>query len=411
MERLLNQENTNNLSKHEKNKRILIIAYKDLDEQGTAGQTVMRGMVRAALEDNFIVSYLGLHEKGDADRDEIELKNTSQNLECDKCYYKIKKRTKLRMIGQAFNHASLFELVSDSYMLHQKYNGILSFESFPYSIARNVSAKKHITIIGDPAGDRLKYSFNLYKFISVKGFIKTLLLPRVTGMYERWFWKSQVKKVDGVAMFGTSHAREWSKILSCKVIDIRPMIPKVEGLLFNSQKKLKTIIAYGGTLDSTATQLGAGSLRNDLRASLDKVFVSNYEFQIIGRGNVDWVNRLNNWPQVKFIGEVVSFEIALQQVDIFLLPMKYPVGVRTRICSAIQSGCYCIADESILHNMPELKGQPFIDFISDENTYEMSIRKYQKIINLNRLRKKAIEFFNSHYLYTVASTPILKEFK
>ena len=70
---------------------------------------------------------------------------------------------------------------------NNKYNGVLSFESLAFSLGREIDAEAHITIIGDPVGERLRY------FGVNGGLFFKFLLPKIVTFMEKSFWRMEVE--------------------------------------------------------------------------------------------------------------------------------------------------------------------------------------------------------------------------
>jgi hypothetical protein len=87
--------------------------------------------------------------------------------------------------------------------------------------------------------------------------------------------------------------------------------------------------------------------------------------------------------------------------------MNYPVGVRTRICSALAAGNICIAHPSVLNNMPELNSCPSILFVEDVRNYAECIATLPSGGDLLAMRQTSRDFFESHYAARVASAELL----
>ena len=91
--------------------------------------------------------------------------------------------------------------------------------------------------------------------------------------------------------------------------------------------------------------------------------------------------------------------------------MNYPVGVRTRLCSALAAGNICIVHNSILGNMPELKKCKSIFFIKSKKDYSLILKRIRKQKSLYLLKKESIKFFNENYKNNYSSKIILDYFK
>ena len=69
---------------------------------------------------------------------------------------------------------------------------------------------------------------------------------------------------------------------------------------------------------------------------------------------------------LNILESVKNFESTLSRMNIFVLPSDYYIGVRTRICSALSAGNFCIISKAILINMPELKDCKSVQIINND---------------------------------------------
>lgn len=388
-------------------KSILIIAYGELLKSGSAGTTIMNGLVQASLNSGYKVSYLALLKDSMPSKNDNFFRHDSQGeLITGTQVYTEGNISRFKRLQQTYNHANLYRLVDQSAMLEETYDFVISFETMAYSIAKEIKSKNHLTIIADPAGERLSY-------IGLNGnLIKKRIFAKIISLMEVFFWKSQLRnnRVDFVAMFGSRHAQEWSKKLETRVIDLRPMVPEVITKSVQTSGNRIPVIVYGGSLGSSASRYDVKNFLKQLKSILNELFDKSFEVKIIGQGNGSWTNEVASWERFELVGEVEVFEDSLLSADIFIISTKYPVGVRTRICSALQAGCYCIIDPVLLKNMPELKGLPFVKSAKNYLEYESKIREFSKlsISEKNNLRQSAHDFYKINYSPNVASAPILK---
>lgn len=79
------------------------------------------------------------------------------------------------------------------------------------------------------------------------------------------------------------------------------------------------------------------------------------ELRFIGKYDPNKVPK-SKWENIEFIylGAVESVNSEFMNADVFLSPMKYPVGIRTRILSALAYGIPVVADFSSASALPEL---------------------------------------------------------
>jgi hypothetical protein len=288
-------------------------------------------------------------------------------------------------------------------MLEDSYDGAIAFESLPISLAKSVIAKRIVAIIGDPVGSRLWYSTPYWN-------IKHKILGFVTWIVEALYFKRRISPSWQIAMFGTKHAMEWSRRLGRPIINLRPMIPD---FISNSPEKIsgyRTVIAFGGTLASTASKQALKPIFHQLIPLLRKHFdTKSFELRLIGECPLDVLLLAKEYPEVVIKGRVDSFETALAAVHVFILPMDYPVGVRTRICSALSAGNACVVHSSILINMPELADCKAVCVVDNLYDYPSAIFNFVMSSEYHQqIRASAKDFFKRHYVAEVSAKPILE---
>jgi hypothetical protein len=390
-------------------KNILILANEHLIAVGSAGTTVMCGLVEAALGQGWHVTYIALVKKtvmktafesnlysfGDAD----------QYLIRQEWLYTNKKVGRWKSFIGVFDSSCVTQMEAPPpYGLSSHYDRVIAFESLAIHAASEVSSSVHIAIIGDPAGRRLWHTAS-WKSPILK--LKALALDIAELIYFGW----KIPKHWMLAMFGTKHSRIWGKMLLRPVIDLRPFMPKNAKVKLdkNMLKQLPTF-AFGGTLAGTASRLGLAVIKTDYLPALRNRFGrNNFEFRLVGECTDDIASAIQfEFPELRILGKVPSFEKELAKSNVFILMMNYPVGVRTRICSALAAGNICIVHSSVLENMPELRYCSAVMIANSVSDFIHHIDDIPSGDELLVLQKNAQSFFDKFYAATNSSKPILR---
>jgi len=312
-------------------------------------------------------------------------------------------RRYIRSFCGHFDHSLVRQFVDPlPAALRDEYDGAVAFEPIAASLAKSVRSPYRFAILGDPTGRLLWHSTSNCQ---VRAKVRALLLD----LSEILYFRLTLGKGWRIGMFGTSHARAWSRGLGRPVVDLRPFMPAPPPLPPVSLKENKLIINFGGSLATTASRQSIAPLFDRVLPALIKTLgADHFELRLIGSCPENLSARAAQFPSVRVLGRVPSFEAELAKGHVFLLPMNYPVGVRTRVCSALAAGNVCVLHESILHNMPELL---HCDAVKIVNTAELSSGAVMSALerdDLERLRGCAREFFAAHYQADVSSSKILE---
>lgn len=367
-----------------------------------AGQSVICGLVEAAVGRGLEVTYVGLVQEDYQDDGDITFTVPSKeaSIRTDTCVYRQKAGGRWSSFKNFVDKIALHEFIRRSPLLDESYDSVFSFDSLARHLALDVRGSRHFTIVGDPASERLRYLEN-----SIANWRKPVYCTAL-----HWFEKrhiaAQIPAATAVGMFGTRHAREWSTYLDRPIFDLRPGLPQRRSSR-NSEAKDKLVISFGGTLPATASQLANTPLEREILPALAHSLNEPYTVRIVGRESDVFRQLAARWQCIELQGRVPSFHTELQQADVFILPMKYPVGVRTRLCEATQAGCFCISDPSVLENMPELRNQPFIEFASGGQEYVDVLSRFAARADRQALSREAERFFAAHYAAEPAHAPIL----
>lgn len=385
--------------------KLLVISYGRLVLNGTAGQTVMCGLVQAALKRNFNVSFLGLNELGVCNRDEVAFEATNgggQLIQDNVLYERVNTNKIQRFLGN-FDLGRIQKLTQRSRLLDCSYDALIAFESLAIQVAQAVQAGSKFYILGDPVGERLQSHPNTLSWR--EGLIASLI-----ARTEAPYFRRLIPRDVSIGMFGTRHAREWSKKLGRIVIDLRPMFPtyaveKTDDHNRRPYGKLRAI--FGGSLSGTASRAALPVIENRVLPALRRNLGAGFEFCIVGEASEEFRLLAERNFEVRLFGRVPNFETTLSSAHIFFLPMRYPVGVRTRLCAALASGCYAICDSSIRGNMPELDSCAAVKFADTLNEMTDAIAEYISSPKSSQFNDTARAFFHEHYRAEIAAQPIL----
>ena len=121
--------------------------------------------------------------------------------------------------------------------------------------------------------------------------------------------------------------------------------------------KIKLRILMVGNLSSTANLSGLYPFADEILPKLQDHFdIQRLEIHLVGRGTLPEVlrKRLSN-PFVVFRGYVEDLAEEFYSSDIFLAPMDYKVGIRSRILTALSFGVCVVSHDSSALGIPELK--------------------------------------------------------
>lgn len=381
--------------------KLLVLSYERLISNGSAGTTVMCGLVASALNRGWDVTYVAICRSHKPSTWEIpfDFGSISTKLRQESlCYSRISTGPLHRFAG-SFNQSLVTRIDEAPSALAESYDGIVAFDSLPMTLARSIAATQKVIIIGDPAGRRLWHSTPWSKPLNK---IKAVLLD----IAELVFYRS-IPQQWTIAMFGSGHAARWSRGLARPILDIRPFIPVPE-LNLEKRETEKPIIYFGGSLTGTASRQSVAIIFGEILPALRRRFgIGGFEMRLAGDCPEYFLKLTAPYEEIKVLGRVASFETELALGNAFILPMNYPVGVRTRVCSALAAGNVCLVHPSVLYNMPELANCSAVRVVSTPDQYAKAISELPRGHDLLNLCKSARDFFNSHYAAQVASAKIL----
>lgn len=387
--------------------KLLVIGSGPLIVNGMAGQTVICGLVEAASDKEHDITYVGLIPSGYNGDGDILFSSVREfrNIREDVCVFAPRHGGRLSSFKNFVDKTALHQFTHLSPMLEESYDAVFSFDSLAYSLAKRVTSQKRFTIIGDPPSERLRY-------LALTGVgWKNRLYCLALGWWEKRHFSNLIPPDTGIGMYGSRHAREWSAAFKRQVFDLRPGLPRTVTKREQENDQGQLTVSFGGTLPTTASQLAGSPLEKDILPALTAKLGNSFRLRVVGRESEIFSHLAERWTCIELRGRVPRFHTELQSADIFILPMKYPVGVRTRLCEAIQAGCFCVCDPSIIGNMPELQGNDFIEFASTGEEFADAISRYSNHTNREALSANAQRFFAEHYSASNATAPILNFFE
>lgn len=384
--------------------RLLIISYERLIANGSAGTAVMCGLVDAALNRGDEVTYVALCKSLAPDEWEeaFDFGSKACRLRQAQLTYVREPRGAWKRFTGTFDHSRVSRLpdLGARGELRETYDHVIAFDSLAISLSRDVSALRKTLILGDPAGRRL---WHTTRWTDATLKLKALFVEVAELSHFLFTPRSAV-----LAMFGSGHARFWSRVLLRNVLDLRPFLcaPPVD---LHAVRGERPTIYFGGTLAGSASRQSAETIFNEILPALRAHFGRDmFELRLVGASTECFEKLSAPHNEIKLLGRVGSFESELASGDIFILPMNYPVGVRTRICSALAAGNYCLVDSSVLVNMPELSQCGAVRVVKSGGHYAKEIAALPGAVEMARLRQLAREFFESHYAADVAAAPLLE---
>jgi hypothetical protein len=383
--------------------KLLIISHERLVLNGTGGTTVMCGLTEVAIRLGWDVSYLALVRPQVDSSWEHLYELPAGSIRTAEVPILSKKVDRIRRFIGNFDLSATNDLAgARPAMLDESYDAVIAYDSLPIDLAKSVASTCTIGILGDPGGRRLWHSSSS---ADVKRKVSALLIDVAEQLYFRFTVPARFQ----LAMFGAGHASQWSRTLGRPVIDLRPFIPSPPALPPESPTEEKLILVFGGTLVSTASSRAYSEIFDGVLPVLRKLLGPGaFELRLVGNCPPALRKLAEDRDEIRITGRVPSFEAELAKGRIFLLPMKYPVGARTRVCSALAAGNICIVHPSVLFNMPELSTCEAVRVAPDASYYPEIFRDLLQPGKLNRLRGFARTFFDERYAAENATKAIFQ---
>lgn len=393
-------------------RKLLVISNEQLMCVGSAGTTVMCGLVEEALSNKWDVTHLALIEKSSeevsAQKSEKFRCQNDENLEEHFVFYEKQPVSGFKKLVASFDAhvASHIGQLSKS-LLSNHFDRVIAFDSLAIGLAPNFKGEDRYYILGDPAGWKIFHSAMFFDF-------RHKILGLILMMFEPLYWRLKLVRPSKVFIFGAMHCKFFSRFMKAKITDIRPFMPRFV-MTYNLQienlrKDRKGLsFVFGGTLEGTASKISLKELELNYLPMLESAIVNReFELKVIGevdRHTVDYFSNMSD--KIKFTGVVQSFEAELSKSHIFLLPGNYPVGVRTRVCSALAAGCVVIADRAITINMPELSLCGSVFLMNDYAEFSEVLNEMLIDFDFEVSELVSKNFFMRHYAAEVSAQTLI----
>jgi hypothetical protein len=399
-------------------KKIAILSDCYPGPGGRAENTVFGYLSKYILEQKYSLDFYYIKNEGDVNNKLVLKKYYFLNNKKFKLF-KINLYKKKGLINKSFiKRLFIFRSIDRSLRYNlknaeikniNKYDLIIALGHSAYFLSKKLNYKKRLFIMGDPPGERL-FVFNKINFstVTVRS-LSNLLYAYICFKFENYYWKWKLDfKNTKIGIFGTFTCKRFKKIFDNRhILDLRPVMP-----MHKSQKNYinnkKTNIVLAGSLASSF----ASSTMPNFFQLVKSTTGLNFKFYLIGHDVelADSARKVLGLKNLEILPDVKNFESALSKMNIFIITTKYYIGVRTRICSALCAGNYCIVTKAVLLNMPELKSCKSVLVV--KNNKKNIVRSlinyhnftYTKKINL---RAESKRFFKKNYYYPVSSKKFL----
>jgi hypothetical protein len=198
--------------------------------------------------------------------------------------------------------------------------------------------------------------------------------------------------------FGARHATVWSRITGRRVDSLRPFIPSHGEESVEQIQHGVPIIAVGGSLNSTASTLLLAALPEIRDAGRALFGAAGFKLLVVGRGlPTQAAELLDSWPEAIVRQDVPDFPAAVSAASIFVMTADYPVGVRTRVASALKGGTPCIISKSTLRNMPELESCRAVFPVGQPIELSAAIATALRAEDRDAIRQAAAACFSENY--------------
>ena len=223
---------------------------------------------------------------------------------------------------------------------------------------RTVRVAPRMASLGDPHHEVLRYRLALMPRRPVRPWLYRALEYVGARRILPSFIVEAARDYEDVMWFAAHHAA-WltARGVPCRYLPV-PVADQI-GADWRSRRAalggrgVTKIVMLGG-LSGTQSRLGLRGLLQ-LLPHLDRG-LGRYEVHIIGHGSPPpEVARLAAHPAVRLRGFVDDIRAELLSSDVFLEPSRYPVGIRSRVVTAMSFGCAVVADPAVGLGIAELR--------------------------------------------------------
>jgi hypothetical protein len=132
------------------------------------------------------------------------------------------------------------------------------------------------------------------------------------------------------------------------------------------------------------------------------------QLTVAGLGAIEFARHLpERSTPVEIVENPPDFEEVLACSDVFLMLGDYPVGVRTRILSALAAGNIVIAHEAVYAGMPELRTCASLFAYLSVSQVPAILDRIESGPRAE-LRRTSVRFWHEHYTLERTMAPILE---
>jgi glycosyltransferase involved in cell wall biosynthesis len=293
------------------------------------------------------------------------------------------------------NYEVCQQVVNQNAELIKKADGIISLD-LGWAMALADCPKKALCVLDDPLQGRMEFGQPL-NFLNPVSFKRWLQLKSIKSKsFFKWLKnKLGENNILGILSF---YDRDMYRAngIECRVIKFfsenAPFCPRppMEGN--------RIIGVHLGNLSKTASKNLLSYWMGELFPTLSAL-PFEIEIRFIGKFQEKLISKWDNIT-LNFLGHISgSLEDEFSQAHFFFSPMKYPIGIRTRIITALSYGMPVIADKASSFGLPDLKDGYDIIYASSPQEVKNALLNFKqnpealKAIGLNA-RKSWEEFFN-----------------
>lgn len=292
------------------------------------------------------------------------------------------------------------------------------FDTGPMIALSDYKKVPRMVVPGDPLFEVLKYRLGSLTF-------KERLQPKNILRWLRYlFMRRKLEKLvvdklrsyEWVGIYGDQHAKWLSRNdVDCHSLSIPVMAPskKISPILAKESSRPVSILIFGRQ-NSTAGRTGVKLLVQEILPLLrKKVGRDHYKIHIAGAGGLPPVfMQATNKANCIIHGEVNDISNVFINSDIFLETSTYPVGVRTRIVTALSFGmCIVACSQSKMGISQLVHGENCLLGDSGRQIVDNLVKCINNPTLCEKLRANALKTYESSFSPHVAGKMILDEMK
>lgn len=239
------------------------------------------------------------------------------------------------------------------FLEEKKNDALYIFDTGPMLALADYNCTPKMAVPGDPLFQVLKYRFGALPWkekLNMKFFLQAIQYMFIRRRLERLVIDSAAK-YEWIGMFGAQHANWLNHSgVPCESLSIpvEDLCKKKNYSFLQTEKRtnLPIRILIFGRQDTTAGQNGLKLFINDVLPALQNNIAQKIcEIHIAGAGAVpQYFKKKLEESRCLMDGEVYDIEDEFTKSDIFLELSPYPVGMRTRVVTALSFGICVVAN-------------------------------------------------------------------